>query len=109
MEVDGWIRGVVRKVLLLYLWETHSERERLERVLEGSTTDCPPVSMIGRDKRGVTDALLYRGLIRARVSSASNAHDHVRVRCRPRLLGLRTPKCTLLLNRVSLRDREALA
>jgi hypothetical protein len=34
--------------------ETYSERERLERVLEGSTTDCSPVSMIGRGKRGLT-------------------------------------------------------
>ena len=48
--MDGCIRGAVTRVLLLYFWETHSERERLERVLEGSTTDCSPVSMIGRVK-----------------------------------------------------------
>ena len=54
--MDGWIRRLVRSVLVHNFWETHSERERLERVLEGSTTDCSPVSMIERGKEE-TDAL----------------------------------------------------
>jgi hypothetical protein len=45
-----------RSVVLHNFWATHSERERLERVLEGSTTDCSPVSMVDRGKKG-TDAL----------------------------------------------------
>jgi hypothetical protein len=60
-EVDGWIRGEVRSILLHDFWETHRERERLERVLEGRTTDCSAVSMIDRGKKG-RDAL--KALIR---------------------------------------------
>jgi hypothetical protein len=47
--------GIVISVLLHNFWETYSERERLERVLEGSTTDCSPVSMIDRGKKGRAD------------------------------------------------------
>ena len=40
--------GVSLKAYYDIISGTHSERERLERVLEGRTTDCPSVSMIGR-------------------------------------------------------------
>jgi hypothetical protein len=57
--------------VLHYHCETHSERERLDRVLEGSTTDCPLLSIVV--KGYARESALKKSLITARVVTLTRA------------------------------------